>query len=99
MEEDIEELSWLTAGKRATEAPLLSLLVRKELTPWGGGQTLGSMVTECVINAAMCPASSPQDLLNLRTLSQSLEERERSAGGEGRIRAPLMPLHLSREGI
>lgn len=55
MEEDIEELSWLTAGKRATEAPLLSLLVRKELTPWGGGQTLGSMVTECVINAAMCP--------------------------------------------
>lgn len=50
----MEELSWLTAGKRATEAPLLSLLVRKELTP-RGGQTLGSMVTECVINAAMCP--------------------------------------------
>lgn len=46
----------LTAGKRATEAPLLSLLVRKELTLGReGGQTLGSMVTECVINAAMCP--------------------------------------------
>ncbi|KAI9519936.1 hypothetical protein NQZ68_022963 [Dissostichus eleginoides] len=61
----MEELSWLTAGKRATEAPLLSLL----------------------------------DLLNLETLSQTLEERERSAGGEGGIRAPLMPLHLSRERI
>lgn len=32
--------------------------------------------------------SSPQDLLNLRTLSQTLEESERSAGGEGGIRAP-----------
>lgn len=55
--------------------PLLSPLVRKELTSkrrwgvesWGGwgGQTLGSMVTECVINAAMCPVprtfSTPQD--------------------------------------
>ncbi|KAM7385810.1 hypothetical protein PAMP_001866 [Pampus punctatissimus] len=41
----------------------------------------------------------PQDLLNLGTLSQTLEERERSAGREGGIRAPLMPLHLSREGI
>lgn len=36
-EEDVEELSWVTAGKRATEAPLLSLVVRKELTPRGGG--------------------------------------------------------------
>ncbi|TNN74325.1 hypothetical protein EYF80_015408 [Liparis tanakae] len=51
----MEELSWLTAGKRATEAPLLSLL----------------------------------DLLNLGTRSQTLEERERSARGEGGIRAPL----------
>lgn len=31
-----EELPLRIAGKRATEAPLLSLLVRKELTPGGG---------------------------------------------------------------
>lgn len=34
-EEDAEALSRLSASKRATEAPLLSLLVRKELTPRG----------------------------------------------------------------
>lgn len=69
----MEALSGLSAGETSDSGPpLLSLLVRKELTSkgrWGvegwGGQTLGSMVTECVINAAMCPVprtfSTPQD--------------------------------------
>ncbi len=78
------ELSWLTAGKRATEAPLLSLLVRKELTPGGGGQTLGSMVTECVINAAMCPVprtfSTSGPFLRLWKRGRGQQE-ERGASG------------------
>lgn len=78
-------LSGLSAGKTSDRGPpLLSPLVRKELTSerrWGrelgagGGQTLGSMVTECVINAAMCPVprtfSTPQD-----PFSDSGKERE-----------------------
>lgn len=71
--EDVEALSGAECKPNERQRPpLLSPLVRKELTSksrWGvggwGGQTLGSMVTECVINAAMCPVprtfSTPQD--------------------------------------
>lgn len=54
-EEDIEELSWHSAGKRAKEAPMTFPACQEGVNPNGGGQTLDSMVTECLINAAMCP--------------------------------------------
>lgn len=106
-------LAWLNADKRLRENALLFLLVRKELTRvcvclhvwvWGVGvQILGSMVTECVINAIVCPVPrtyQPQD-----PFSDSSKEGEVSRRG-GSIRTPrtpptppFMPPHLSREGI
>lgn len=51
------------------------------VNPRGGGQTLGSMVTECVINAAMCPV--PRTFSTPGPPSQPLVQTARSVGGEG----------------
>lgn len=42
---------WQTSHR----GPITFPACQEGVNPRGGGQTLGSMVTECVINAAMCP--------------------------------------------
>lgn len=88
-------LGWLLANK--PQRPwLLSLIVRKELTPvwgevggWVGDQTLDSVVTDCVINAAVCPV--PKTFSTSGPFSDSGRELEREVSRRrgGASGAPL----------
>lgn len=77
----------LNADKRVRETSLLFQLVRKELTHGGWVQTLGSMVTECVINAVVCPV--PRTYQPRDPFSDSSREGEVSRGRGGHPDPPL----------
>lgn len=64
--------------------PITFPACQEGVNPRGGGQTLGSMVTECVINAAMCPVprtfSTSRLFLRLWKRGRGQQE-ERGASG------------------
>lgn len=97
-------------AKPATEAPITFPACQEgvnlqEEVGGGGGQTLGSMVTECVINAAMCPVprtfATPQDPFSDsgREGGGQQEEGGGSGGGGGHPGLPYATTSVQRGDI